>query len=145
MLNYILLLVGFILLIKGADVFVESASGVARKFNISPIIIGMTIVAMGTSAPELSVSITSSLAGMNDMSIANVVGSNVFNLLVAIGICSMFSKLKISNYKDVITLLETCILLLLCVLDGNLSLLNGTQSLRCVFQLSFQVAQFGSL
>ena len=125
MLNYILLLVGFILLIKGADIFVESASSVARKFNISPIFIGCVICAIGTSSPEAAISITSSLRGMNDMSIANVVGSNIFNLLVVLGISSMFNKLKISNFKDVITLLGTCILLLLCALDGNLSLLNG--------------------
>ena len=125
MLNYILLLVGFVLLIKGADIFVESASSVARKFNISPIFIGCVICAIGTSAPEAAISITSSLRGMNDMSIANVVGSNIFNLLVVLGVSSMFNKLKISNFKDVITLLGTCILLLLYALDGNLSLLNG--------------------
>ena len=125
MLNYILLLVGFVCLIKGADVFVESSSNIARKFNIPSIIIGMTIVAMGTSAPELSVSINSSLAGMNDMSIANVVGSNIFNILVGIGVSALVSNLKISNYKDVFTLLGVSILLLLSVIDGNLSFLNG--------------------
>lgn len=125
MLNYILLLVGFILLIKGSDIFVESSSNIARRFNISPIVIGLTITAIGTSAPEAMVSITSSLRGMNDMSIANVVGSNIFNLLVVLGVASIFSKLKISNYRDVIALLGTCVLLLLCALDGNLSLLNG--------------------
>ena len=125
MLNYILLLIGFVFLIKGSDIFVEASSIIARKFNISPIIIGLTITAIGTSSPEAMVSITSSLRGMNDMSIANVVGSNIFNLLVVLGVASMFSKLKISNYKDVITLLGVCVLLLLCALDGNLSLLNG--------------------
>ena len=125
MLNYILLLVGFVCLIKGADVFVESSSNVARKFNIPSIIIGMTIVAMGTSAPELSVSINSSLAGMNDMSIANVVGSNIFNILVGIGVSALVSNLKISNYKDVFTLLGVSTLLLLSIIDGNLSFLNG--------------------
>ena len=125
MLNYILLLVGFVCLIKGADVFVESSSNIARKFNIPSIIIGMTIVAMGTSAPELSVSINSSLAGMNDMSIANVVGSNIFNILVGIGVSAFVSNLKISNYKDVFTLLGVSTLLLLSVIDGNLSFLNG--------------------
>ena len=125
MLNYILLLVGFVCLIKGADVFVESSSNVARKFNIPSIIIGMTIVAMGTSCPELSVSINSSLAGMNDMSIANVVGSNIFNILVGIGVSALVSNLKISNYKDVFTLLGVSTLLLLSIIDGNLSFLNG--------------------
>ena len=88
MLNIILLLVGFVALIKGADIFVDASSSIAKKFNIPSIIIGMTIVAMGTSLPELSVSVTSSLAGLNDMSIANVTGSNIFNLLIALGVCS---------------------------------------------------------
>lgn len=123
--NFVLLLVGFIMLIKGSDVFVDSASNIARKFNIPPIIIGLTIVAMGTSAPEFAVSITSSLAGMNDMSIANVIGSNIFNLLVVLGVSSVMNKLKVNNYKDVFTLLGSVILLLICVIDGNLSFLNG--------------------
>lgn len=123
--NFVLLLVGFIMLIKGSDVFVDSASNIARKFNIPPIIIGLTIVAMGTSMPEATVSVTSSLAGMNDMSIANVVGSNIFNLLVVLGISSVMNKLKVNNYKDVFTLLGSGILLLICVIDGNLSFLNG--------------------
>lgn len=123
--NFVLLLVGFIMLIKGSDIFVDSASNIARKFNIPPIIIGLTIVAMGTSMPEATVSVTSSLVGMNDMSIANVVGSNIFNLLVVLGVSSVMNKLKVNNYKDVFTLLGSGILLLICVIDGNLSFLNG--------------------
>lgn len=125
MLNFVLLLIGFIMLIKGSDVFVDSSSNIARKFNIPPIIIGLTIVSFGTSAPEFAVSVTSSLAGMNDMSIANVVGSNIFNLLVVLGVSSVMNKLKINNYKDVFTLLGSGILLLICAIDGNLSFLNG--------------------
>ena len=119
MLNIILLLVGFVALIKGADIFVDASSSIAKKFNIPSIIIGMTIVAMGTSLPELSVSVTSSLAGLNDMSIANVTGSNIFNTLIALGVCSTIGRLKISNYKDVITLLFSCIGLLLFALNGT--------------------------
>ena len=125
MLNIILLLVGFIALIKGADIFVDTSSSIAKKFNIPSIIIGMTIVAMGTSLPELSVSVTSSLAGLNDMSIANVTGSNIFNLLIALGVCSTIGKLKISNYKDVTTLLFSCIGLLLFTLNGTLGMFEG--------------------
>lgn len=125
MLNIILLLVGFVALIKGADIFVDASSSIAKKFNIPSIIIGMTIVAMGTSLPELSVSVTSSLAGLNDMSIANVTGSNIFNLLIALGICSTIGKLKISNYKDIIALLFSCIGLLLFVLNGTLGMFEG--------------------
>ena len=125
MLNVFLLIFGFILLIKGADAFVNGASSIAKKIGVPYVVIGMTIVAIGTSLPEAMVSINSSLAGMNDMSIANVVGSNIFNILVGIGASAFVSNLKISNYKDVFTLLGVSTLLLLSVIDGNLSFLNG--------------------
>ena len=125
MLNVFILIFGFILLIKGSDFFVSSASDIAKKFKIPPIIIGLTVVAMGTSAPELSVSVTSSLAGLNDMSIANVVGSNIFNVLVALGVSSIFGKLKINNYKDIWMLLGTCLGLLLMAINRSLGMLNG--------------------
>ena len=126
MFNLVILLIGFIMLIKGSDIFVESSSNIAKKFNIPSIIIGMTIVAMGTSAPELSVSINSALAGLNDMSIANVVGSNIFNLLIVLGICSFLGKLKIDNYKDIWLLLAICIELFVLTIDETLSMVDGT-------------------
>lgn len=125
MFNLIILLIGFIMLIKGSDIFVESSSNIAKKFHIPSIIIGMTIVAMGTSAPELSVSINSALAGLNDMSIANVVGSNIFNILIALGICSFLGKLKIDNYKDIWLLLAICIELFVLTIDKTLSVVDG--------------------
>ena len=125
MFNLFILLIGFAMLIKGSDIFVEASSNIAKKFNIPSIIIGMTIVAMGTSAPELSVSINSALAGLNDMSIANVVGSNIFNLLIALGICSFLGKLKIDNYKDIWLLLVICIELFVLTIDKTLSVVNG--------------------
>lgn len=125
MFNLVILLIGFIMLIKGSDIFVESSSDIAKKFNIPSIIIGMTIVAMGTSAPELSVSINSALAGLNDMSIANVVGSNIFNILIALGICSFLGKLKIDNYKDVLLLLAICIELFVLTIDKMLGVIDG--------------------
>ena len=125
MFNLLVLLIGFAMLIKGSDVFVEASSNIAKKFNIPSIIIGMTIVAMGTSAPELSVSINSALAGLNDMSIANVVGSNIFNILIALGICSFLGKLKIDNYKDVWLLLGICIELFVLTIDKTLGIING--------------------
>ena len=91
--HFLLLLVGFTLLIKGADLFVEGSSSVAKKFHIPSMIIGLTIVAMGTSAPEAAVSISSSLIGQNDMSVANVVGSNMFNILIAIGVSTLIRKI----------------------------------------------------
>ena len=78
-------IIGFVLLVKGADFFVEGSGSVAKKFNIPVFIIGMTIVAMGTSAPECAVSISASLRGINGMAISNVIGSNIFNLLVVCG------------------------------------------------------------
>ena len=78
----LLLVVGFLFLIKGADFFVEGASAVAKKLHVPALVIGMTIVAMGTSLPELAVSITASVANSNALAISNVVGSNLFNLMV---------------------------------------------------------------
>lgn len=93
----ILLVIGFVFLIKGADFFVEGASAVAKKLHVPALVIGMTIVAMGTSLPELSVSVTASLAGSNQLAIGNVVGSNIFNLMVVLGSCALFSALEVSD------------------------------------------------
>lgn len=97
MLKYVLLIVGFVLLIKGADFFVDGASNIAKKFNISPLIIGLTIVAFGTSLPEASVSISASLAGSNQLCLSNVVGSNIFNLLVVVGACVLFKSMTVDD------------------------------------------------
>ncbi|MGN1118898.1 MAG: calcium/sodium antiporter [Oscillospiraceae bacterium] len=86
--NIALLLVGFVLLIKGADFFVDGACALARKLRIPPLVVGLTIVAMGTSAPELAVSISASVSGANSMAVSNVIGSNLFNLLAVLGVCS---------------------------------------------------------
>lgn len=123
--NIISLIIGFILLIKGADLFVDSASGIAKRFGIPSLIIGMTIVAMGTSAPELSVSITSAIKGLNDMSIANVVGSNIFNTLMILGVSSLFNKLKINSYKDIIVMMFSSVMLLTCCINNKLGVING--------------------
>ena len=82
----VFIIVGFFLLIKGADFLVDGASGIAKKFNIPSIIIGLTIVAIGTSMPELMVSTTAALDGHSDMSIGNVVGSNIANLFLILGV-----------------------------------------------------------
>lgn len=91
------LLVGFLLLIKGADFFVEGSSAVARKLHIPTIIIGMTIVAMGTSLPECAVSVTAALTHNNGLAIGNVLGSNLFNLLVVCGACALFAPLLVQK------------------------------------------------
>ena len=95
--EYILLIAGFVLLIKGADFFVEGSSSVARLLRIPTIIIGLTIVAFGTSAPELAVSLSASLADSNDIAVGNVIGSNIFNLLVVIGACGVVAPLAVDK------------------------------------------------
>lgn len=94
MLNFIVLVVGLALLVKCADIFVDGSSNVAKAFGIPSLIIGLTIVAFGTSAPEAAVSITAALKGSNEMSIGNVVGSNICNSLLILGACGLFTSLK---------------------------------------------------
>ncbi|MCR4840527.1 MAG: calcium/sodium antiporter [Lachnospiraceae bacterium] len=95
--NILFLIIGFIGLIKGADIFVDGSAGLAKKLRIPSVIIGLTIVAMGTSAPELCVSVTSALKGSSEISISNVVGSNIFNLLMVLGICAIISNVPIES------------------------------------------------
>lgn len=97
MLKYILLIVGFILLIKGADFFVDGSSAVAKRLKVPALIIGMTIVAMGTSLPETSVSVSASVLGKNDLAISNAVGSNIFNLMVVCGVCAVLCPMVIGK------------------------------------------------
>ena len=96
----ILLVIGFVGLIKGADFFVEGASNVAKRLKVPTLIIGLTIVAMGTSLPETAVSISASIAGSNSLAISNVSGSNLFNLLVVVGLCCIMQKVEVD--KDTI-------------------------------------------
>ena len=96
-LNIIFLIVGFVLLIKGADVFVDGASSVAGRFKVSKMLIGLTIVAFGTSAPELAVSIKSMLSGSGDIVVGNVIGSNILNILLILGLSSLFHFLAVKD------------------------------------------------
>jgi len=115
---YIFLIIGFLLLIKGADTFVIGSSSIAKIFNVPSLIIGLTIVAFGTSAPEAAVSITAALSGKNDMAIANVVGSNIFNLLAVIGFASIINPIKVQKSTILkefpFALLASVVLLILC-------------------------------
>lgn len=97
LLDLVLLLVGFVFLIKGADIFVEGSAAVAKRFNIPGVVIGLTIVAMGTSAPELAVSISAGLAGSNAIAISNVIGSNIFNLVVVLGVCAFMAPIAVEK------------------------------------------------
>ncbi len=96
-LNFLLLVIGFVGLIKGADWFVDGSAGVARKLRVSSIVIGLTIVAMGTSAPELAVSTTAALKGSNEIALSNVVGSNIFNLMVVLGVCAVIHSVPVDK------------------------------------------------
>ena len=91
------LIIGFVLLIKGADFFVEGSSSVAKRLHVPSIIIGLTIVAMGTSLPETAVSVSASIAGNNELAVSNVVGSNIFNLMVVIGVCAMIATVNVAK------------------------------------------------
>lgn len=126
--SFIILLLGFFFLIKGADIFVEGAASIARRFNVPAMVIGLTIVAMGTSAPEAAVSITSSLAGQNDMSVANVVGSNFFNILVVLGASAIIAKLPVQKdtiKKDAPFLIIVSVILLVFGSNLKISRLEG--------------------
>ena len=94
--DYILLLIGFVLLVKGADIFVEGSSAIAKHFKIPAFIIGLTIVAMGTSAPEAAVSITAAVGGQNGIVAGNVLGSNIFNLLGVLGVCALIKPCPVA-------------------------------------------------
>ena len=93
----LILIIGFVLLIKGSDFFVDGSSNIAYILKIPTLIVGLTIVAFGTSAPEAAVSITSSLSGSNALAVSNVIGSNLFNILIIIGICALLNELEIKR------------------------------------------------
>lgn len=132
--NLALIVLGFILLSKGADWFVDGASGIATKMKIPQIVIGLTIVAMGTSAPEAAVSISSALKGSAEITIGNVVGSNILNVLIILGLAAVITPLavqKSTKLVDIPVTLGISILLLVLGLDGNINLLDGIILLVC--------------
>ena len=121
--DIIILIIGFALLIKGSDILVDGASNIAQKFNIPTIIIGLTIVAIGTSMPELMVSVTSAIEGHSDLSLGNVIGSNISNLFLILGACAVIKPLTFKKETRIIenpfTIFITVLLLLLCINGGN--------------------------
>lgn len=123
------LIIGFILLIKGADVFVEGASKLSTKMNVPPIVIGLTVVAFGTSAPEAAISITSGMSGNADLSVGNIIGSNIINVLVILGISGCITCLKVNcntyKYEIPFVMLITLLLMILGKLGGTLNYLDG--------------------
>lgn len=123
--SILLIIVGFFLLIKGADFLVEGSSKIAKKFHIPEIIIGLTIVSIGTSMPELFVSITSAIDGYSDMAIGNVIGSNIANLLLILGLSTVISSVKFKRETRLIEiplcLIFTIAFLIICNLGQDVS------------------------
>ncbi|MBQ0064750.1 MAG: calcium/sodium antiporter [Firmicutes bacterium] len=115
LMSFVLLIVGFVLLIKGADFFVDGSSNVAKMLKVPPIIIGLTIVAMGTSLPETAVSVTASITNNNALAVSNAVGSNIFNLLVVTGCSCLFVPMAVQmkTLKEEFPFSIFCALLLL--------------------------------
>ena len=97
LLNILSLLLGLALILYGANFLTDGASALAKRFNISPLVIGLTIVAFGTSAPELTVSIVSAMQGSAELAIGNVVGSNIFNILMIVGITSIVAPITVTK------------------------------------------------
>lgn len=125
---YVYLIIGFVLLIKGADFFVDGASAVAHLLRVPSVVIGLTIVAMGTSAPEAAVSITAGMSGSNEIAISNVIGSNIFNLLIVIGVCAAIqafdTDLEILK-RDMPINIGITVLMLIFLIGGRLSRIEG--------------------
>ena len=117
----LLLAVGFAFLVKGADFFVEGSSSIAKKLKVPPIIIGLTIVAMGPSLPETAVSVTASLVQNNELAVSNVVGSNIFNLMFVIGVCSILTPIMVQKatvVRDIPLSLGCALFLLVLGISG---------------------------
>lgn len=125
---YVLLIVGFILLIKGADFFVDGASSTAKLLKVPSVIIGLTIVAMGTSAPEAAVSISAGLSGSSDIALSNVIGSNIFNLLIVVGVSAIICPMKTEKVilrRDIWWSLGAAVATLIMMTDMKISGAEG--------------------
>ena len=117
----VFLIIGFVFLIKGADFFVEGSSSIAKKLKVPSIIIGLTIVAMGTSLPETAVSVTASMVNNNALAVSNVIGSNIFNLMFVIGVCSILTPIMVQKatvVRDIPLSLGCALVLLVLGISG---------------------------
>ncbi|MBR2044520.1 MAG: sodium:calcium antiporter, partial [Agathobacter sp.] len=125
----VLLVVGFTMLVKGADWFVEGAAGIAVKFGIPQLVVGLTIVAMGTSAPEAAVSITGAMNGAADIAVGNVLGSNILNVLVILGLTGFITNVAIQKSTLMVEmpfmLAITVIFAIVGLNDGNVGRFDG--------------------
>ena len=129
LIQFLLLILGFVMLVKGADWFVDGAAGIAGKFGIPQLVIGLTIVAMGTSAPEAAVSITAATKGNADITIGNVVGSNILNVLVILGVTSVIVAVAVAKstvkYEIPYMLFVSVLLLVFGYTDNTISFIEG--------------------
>lgn len=129
LINLVLLVVGFVLLIKGADYFVEGASKIADKLGIPQLVIGLTIVAFGTSAPEAAISISSAIKGNTGIAIGNIIGSNIMNILLILGITSCITVLKVAKstvyYEIPFVIFITTVLVVIGGTQGKLDFISG--------------------
>lgn len=148
--SYILLVIGFVLLIKGADIFVSGASNISKRLGIPSVIVGLTIVSLGTSAPELAVSAISAIKGNNEIAVGNVLGSNLFNTLVVLGVTTIIMTLTIKKSEIkrdfTINILATTILLFLTFTtilggrDNYISRIDGVVLLiGCISYITYLV------
>lgn len=131
-LNILFLIIGILFLVKGADFFVASASSIAKKFKISALVIGLTVVSFGTSAPELAVSLTSSIKGESGLALGNVVGSNIANVALVLGLSALISPIAIKKSlckREFPFLLATTVLLMIFSFDNLLSGYQGVQNI----------------
>ena len=118
-LNIIFIIAGFFLLVKGADLLVDGSSRIARKFNVKEIIIGLTIVSIGTSMPELIISVTSALKNQSDFAIGNILGSNISNLFFILGVCAIIKPLLFKKQTVKIEIPFVIFLTALLYIFGN--------------------------
>jgi len=144
--SILLMIVGFVILIKGADFFVDGASGIAEKFHIPQIIIGLTIVAFGTSAPEAAISISAAFAGTTGIAIGNILGSNLLNIFIILGISACIVPLHIGKssikFDIPFNLVITLVLVVYGIVFGRLNVFSGI--LFWVLMIGFLVHLFRS-
>jgi cation:H+ antiporter len=141
----LLFITGLALLVSGAELLVRGASRLAATFGMSPLVIGLTVVALGTSAPEIAISIGASLKGQTDVAVGNVVGSNIFNVLFILGVSALIVPLAVARQvirQEVPVMIGASVLLLALILDDSLDRLDGALlTLLCVAYLTFLIIQ----
>lgn len=146
LLQLLLLAIGFVMLVRGADWFVDGASGIATKLKIPQLVIGLTIVAMGTSAPEAAVSITAALKGSAEITIGNIVGSNILNILIILGLSAIVTPLAVAKSTikvDIPVVIAITGILLWMGYDGTVSMLEGLL-LLIIFALYIGYLMYGA-